>query len=124
MVTVKTKSNPAKTVLIITVGFLLIYILTKWQPSFYIALLLGTLGGLSDYLAKKIDFVWMKLTKWLSLIIPNILLTLVFYLFLTPLAFMSKLFGERNQLNLKNNQSTLFKTSNKSFEPHNFEKTW
>jgi len=121
---VKIKSDPVKTVLVICVGFLVVYIITKLQWTLYTALVVGILGVLSEYISKKIDFVWMKLTWVLSLIVPNILLTFVFYIFLTPIALMSRLFGEKNQLGLKNNKESMFKTSNKKFEPKSFEKTW
>ena len=124
MSAIKIKSDPVKTVLVITVGFLVVFVIAKWQWALYTALVVGILGVLSEYIAKKIDFVWMKLTWVLSLIIPNILLTLVFYLFLTPIALLSRIFGEKNQLGLKNNQNSMFKGSNKKFEPESFEKTW
>jgi K+-transporting ATPase A subunit len=74
-------SNPVKTVLVITVGFLIIYMVTKWQWAIIVSIIIGMLGLLSEYLAKKIEFTWMKLTWILSLIVPNILLTIVFILF-------------------------------------------
>ena len=118
------KSDPVKTVLVITVGMLVVFMFTKWQWAIYVSLIVGILGILSETVAQKIEWVWMKLTWILSLIIPNILLTFVFYLFLTPIALISRLFGEKDQLGLKNNKSSMFKTSNKNFEPQSFEKTW
>ena len=120
----KIKSDPVKTVLVITVGMLVVYLLTNWQWSLYTALIIGILGVLSDYFAKKIDYLWMKLAWVLSLIVPNILLSIVFYLFLTPIALISRIFGEKDQLGLKNNKDTLFKNSNKKFDPTSFENPW
>ncbi len=118
------KSEPIKTVLVITVGMMIVYLITKLQWAVYISLSVGISGVLSEYLAKKIDYLWIKLTWILSLIMPNVLLSIVFYIFLTPIAILSRIFGEKNPLSLKNTSSTLFKDSNKKFEKASFEKPW
>jgi len=119
-----TKSDPVKTILIIVLGFLLVYFITKWQGFLIIALILGGVSFLSKQLAKLIDFLWMKLAWLLGLIIPNILLSAVFYLFLTPLALLSRIGKEKNPLMLKNNRPTLFKEHIKEFDKASFEKPW
>ena len=118
------KLEPVKTVLVITVGFLVVYLITKTKWSLITSLSIGTLGLLSDYLAIKIDFVWSKLTWILSQIVPKILLSIVFYVFLTPIAFISRIFGEKNQLSIKNINPTLFKEHHKIFNRDFFEKPW
>ena len=120
----QTNSDPVKTVLVITVGFLIVYLVTKWPWAIKVSVLIGLPGLVSEYLAKKIDFFWMKLTRVLSLIIPNILLTIIFYFFLTPLALLSKLFGNKNQLTLKNTERSLFNEHNNDFDKASFEKPW
>ncbi|WP_162052206.1 SxtJ family membrane protein [Pontibacter pamirensis] len=120
----KIKSDPVKTVLVITVGMLLVYIISEWEWALYVSLAVGALGLLSGYLAKKIDFLWMKLTWVLSYIMPNIILSIVFYIFLVPVAFLSRIFGEKNQLSLKNTDKSLFKEHKKKYDKVSFEKTW
>ena len=117
-------SNPVKTVLIITVGFVIVYMATKWTWAIKVSVLIGLLGLLSEYLAKKIDLFWMKLAWVLSLIIPNVLLTIIFYFFLTPLALLSRLFGKKNQLTLKNTERSLFNDHKIDFDKASFEKPW
>ncbi len=124
MGSIKIKSDPVKTVLVITVGMLVVHLLTKLQWPLYVSLIIGILGVFSETVAQKIDWLWMKLTWVLSKIIPNILLSLVFYLFLTPIALLSRLFGEKDPLRLKNDRDSVFKEYNKSFKPEGFEKTW
>jgi hypothetical protein len=120
----KTKSEPHKTVLVITVGFLIVHVITKMHWPLVTAIVIGLLGLLSGFLAKKIDYLWLKLSWVLSLIVPNIILSFVFFLILTPIAFLSKIFGEKNQLNLKNTAPSLFKDRAKPFEKVSFEKPW
>ena len=120
----KNKSEPVKTVLTITIGFLVVYLVSKWRWSLNVALIIGLCGVFSTYLAKKIDFVWMKLTWVLSLIVPNILLSLIFYVFLTPIALLSRVFQKHDQLFLKNTVKSTFKDYNKQFEKRSFENPW
>jgi hypothetical protein len=118
------KSEPLKTVLVITVGMLVVYFITNMQWTLMVALVVGGLGLLSDYLAKQIDYLWIKLSWVLSLIVPNIILSIVFYFILTPIAILSRVFGEKNQLNLKNTTPTLFKDYHKKLDNSSFEKPW
>lgn len=118
------KSDPAKTVLTITVGFLVLYLVTKIQWMLTVSVVIGLIGILSTYLSKQIEFLWMKLTWILGQIVPNILLSLIFYVFLFPVALLSRLFGKKNVLNLKNSDHSLFKEKNKDFDKASFEKPW
>jgi hypothetical protein len=118
------KTEPVKTVLVITLGMMIVYMATGWRPALNIAMIVGLGGFLSSYLAEKIDYVWMQLARILGLIIPNILLSAIFYLFLTPLAWLSRMAGNRNPLTLKNTGKTMFKEHNRVFDKTSFEKPW
>ena len=64
----KAKSEPVKTVLTITLGFIILFVVTKWKWALTVSVFIGLAGLLSTYLANKIDFLWMKLSYLLSLI--------------------------------------------------------
>lgn len=117
-------TNPSKTVLTITVGFLVLYLVSKQIAFLYIALGVGVLGAISDYLAEKIDWIWTKIGWVLSFIVPNIIMTIIFYVVLTPTAFLSRLFGKSDPIDLKNSQSSLFKKKDATFSKESFEKPW
>ncbi len=121
---INNKTNAAKTVLTISVGFLLIYLVTKLQWALQVAFIIGLIGVLSDYLSQKIEYLWMKLTWVLSKIVPNILLGAVFYIFLFPLSLVSKIFGKKDNLKLRNKSTTVFVETNKTFDKHSFENPW
>ncbi len=120
----KLKTDPVKTVLTISVGFIVVYLITKWRWAISVSLIVGLTGIFSPYLSKKVDFLWMKLAWLLSLIVPNIILGIIFYFFLFPISFLSKVFRKKDTLQLKNNRNTTFKESNKEFEKVSFEKPW
>lgn len=121
---IKPPSNPAKTVLTICLGFMVVYLATKMKWALTTALLVGLAGLFSDFLAKKIEWVWMKLTELLALIVPNILLGAVFYLFLFPVALLARLFGKKDPMMLKNTSATTWVVKEKAFDKPSFEKPW
>lgn len=116
--------TPIKTVLTILIGFLILYLLTRNEAMLYIALIVGLAGVLSPYLRQKIDFLWMKLAYLLSLIVPNILLTIIFYCILFPIALLSRVFGKKDPLQLKNTSDSTFIKLEKTFDKAHFEKPW
>lgn len=118
------RSKPIYTVLVITVGFLFLYYFRRWEGWLFLAIAIGTLGSISSFLARKIDFFWRQLAYVLSLFMPKILLTLLFFLLLTPLALLSRLFRKEDPLSLKNNKESLFQTYERDLDQSYFEKTW
>jgi ABC-type dipeptide/oligopeptide/nickel transport system permease subunit len=82
------------TILVISMGFLVLHLLFSWQWAVLISLLVGVIGITSPYLSGKIESIWMKFAKILGYIIPNVLLSIVYYLFLFPISALSKLFNK------------------------------
>ncbi len=120
----KKELTPSKTVLTIVIGFLVIYLIGHFNWALWVAIVLGVLGLLSSYLALKIQEAWMGLSTILSYIIPPILLSVVFFIILFPVALLSRLFGEKDPLQLKKTDATLFKTVDRTYSKDTFEKTW
>lgn len=118
------KSNPTQTVLVITVGFLILHLVFKHNSFLYISILIGAIGIISTFLSKKIEWVWFKLTHLLSLIVPNILLGIVFYLFLTPIAFFASMFSKSDPLLIKKPVNTAYKEVNKQYKAEDLKNPW
>ena len=120
----KLNSNPSLTVLTIVFGLLFFNYFLEDEIIFYVCLFLSGIGVLSNKSSVIIEKIWFKVSYILSQIIPNILLSLIFFLLLTPIALLSKLFKSKTDFNSKNNQNTTFKTQNKSFVKESFERAW
>lgn len=118
------KSEPHKTVLTITLGFTIIYYFTRLEWVLFFGLGIGMVSIFSNYSLNIIVLIWAKLTWVLSLIVPNVLLSLIFFLVLFPIAMLSRLFGNDDPLSLKRQKNSLFKPVNKGFYKSSFEKTW
>jgi ABC-type dipeptide/oligopeptide/nickel transport system permease subunit len=118
------KNTPELSVLTIIVGMLFLYVVTHSKYFLYLSLIIGFLGVFSPYLSKKIDFFWMKLALVLSKFIPNILLAIIFFFILFPIALLSKIFSKEQPLYLKNNRKSTFTNVSTHFDANFFEKTW
>ena len=121
---IENKLKAKSTVLVIVVGFIIIYAYSKNFNFLKVSIIIGLLGVISDKASLFIDKIWFKISHILSLIIPNILLGLIFYLILFPIALLSRLFGNKDPLSLKNNQKTLFINKNIIFKAKSFEQSW
>lgn len=118
------KTQPLRTVLTIAVGFTVIHLLTGWNWPLYLALGVGVAGVFSDFLSEKIDFLWMKLAWLLNQIFPNILMSVLFYGFLFPIATLQKLTGNKDPLMLKGKRDTYFHNVDKTFDAKSMENPW
>ena len=112
----KIKSNPPKTLLTISVGFLFIYLFFEFLWAFYASVSVSLIGVISEKISRLIEKVWFKFAEILGMIIPNIVLFIIFYVFLFPLAFLSKIFKKHTLINLKKNSDTNFVEVKKRFK--------
>ena len=120
----KIKSNPSLTLLTIVFGLLVFNYFLDNKNILYLTLILSGLGVFSSKTSFIIEKIWFKISFILSQFIPNILLSVIFFLILTPIALLSKLFNSQTNFNSSNNQKTTFITQNKSFDKNSFERAW
>ena len=113
-----------RTVLVITIGFLVIYYFTGWQWTIITAMLVGAAGVFSNRLSQLIHRVWMKIALILGVIIPNILLTIIFYLVLLPVALLARVFRKEQPLILDNRPDSMFREMKRRFVKEDFNKPW
>lgn len=120
----KFKSNPSKTNLTICIGLTVFYFVFENVVLLYAVLIIGSMGLLSNKINLTIEKFWFLLAKLLGYIIPNIILSIVFYFVLTPLAFFNTFFNKRKYINLKPKKSSQFIKVDKKFNASSFENPW
>jgi ABC-type dipeptide/oligopeptide/nickel transport system permease subunit len=118
------KTESARTVLTITTALLIVYLFTGWQWAVLAGVLLGIAGVFSRTVSRLIHSCWMQVAYLLSLIIPKVLLTLIFYLVLLPVALLSRVFRKESSLKLENHPGSMFRDLNKTFKKEDFKKPW
>jgi hypothetical protein len=116
------KSTPAHTVLTIVTGFLVLYIFLEQVWMLNTAVIVGLLGVFVAPARVLIDFLWMKLAWVLSLIVPRIVLTVFYFVILTPIALLSRVFGKSSLKAKHKNLTSTFTPVDKTFEASSFER--
>ena len=124
MNSIENKLKAKSTILVIVVGFIIIYAYSKNVNFLRISIIIGLVGVISDSASLIIDKIWFKISYILGLIVPNILLGLIFYIILFPIALLSRIFKKDDPLMLYNNKESLFKNKIQKFKNISFEKPW
>ena len=117
----KIKSNTDKTILTICTGLVIIHFLTKYRYLIEISIIMGLLGIFSKFSSLIIEKMWFKLAKMLGYVIPNILLSIIFYTFLFPLSLIQKIFGRKDLLKLKSPSESTYINHSTKFRKNSFE---
>lgn len=115
-------SNPLKTIIVITLGFAAIGTFADQKWALYVALAVGGVGFLFPWSAKQIELVWFSIAKVMGYIVPNILLTLIFYCALFPMAFLAKLFKKADALKLRDKYDSMYVPIEVEFDKSSFER--
>lgn len=117
-------SESTQTILTIVVGLIAFYFVFKANYFLFVALVLGTGALVSEKLAWYAHKAWMMLAKILSYIMPNILLSIIYYLFLTPIALLKRLVTNSDFMLPSKNKDSSFIETLKKINQKDFEKPW
>ena len=104
--------------------FLVLCVLTHRQVFVYLSLSLLIIALFIKPLAGLISKIWLKFAEILGTFNSKVILSLVFYLFLTPIAFLFRIFN-KNPLMLKSENAASFYTErNHTYTRVDLEKMW
>ena len=113
-----------KTILVIVCGFLAFSLILDQPVLAKIALIVGIIAIFIAAAARWMEWLWFKLALGLGYVNSRILLGIVFFVFLLPMAWFSRLFT-RDSLNLKRtNGSSIFHTRNHKYRKKDLENLW
>ncbi|MDQ5984326.1 MAG: hypothetical protein CSYNP_00019 [Syntrophus sp. SKADARSKE-3] len=120
-----TKLEAIKTNAILTLAFLIAYLIfdVKWLLWAAIALCAGS--AFESRITTAIAEYWMRFAAIAGKVNSRIILFIMFFFILTPIAFLYRLFN-RDQVDhfLQNRRSTYFDDIQKSYGREDFEKLW
>ncbi len=120
----KERGKHIETLLVIATGMTVFFLVTKKEYFLYIGIGLAVIGLAIPIAAKYIHLGWMGIAKVLGFINSHIILGLVFFLFLTPLALLRRI-GRKDGLQLKKkNEGSYFSKKEHVFEDKDLENPW
>lgn len=114
----------AKAQLVIVTGLLVIYFFTKNQYVLYAALAVGILCVFVPIVGDWIVTGWFKLAEVLGNINGKILLSILFWVFLFPIALLYRL-SAKNPMSVKHtNEPSLYHVRDHQYKKEDLENTW
>ena len=121
------REKELETILTLCVALVVLFFITKKQHAYYLTLsvALGLIGMFSKYLTSKISWAWLKLGEMMGAVMSKVILSAVFFLFLFPIALLSRLFSKNNNLQLKKTSTnSYYFTRNHKYEAKDLENVW
>lgn len=85
--------------------------------------ILGVIGLFIPWVAEKIHWAWMKLAEGLGYVMSKVILTIVFVVFLVPIAAVSRLFRKKT-VAIKQGGASYFKERNFTYDKESLEHVW
>lgn len=109
--------------LVFAIVLIILYLVYKNVYFLYGALLAGGIGVLIPALSRQIHNLWMKLAELMGFVMNKVILGLVFFVFLVPIALLSRVF-RKNPLKVKKNTGTYFSERNFTYNKKSLEQLW
>jgi hypothetical protein len=112
-----------ETSLVLTTGFLVIYIFTLNYLFIYLALAFGITGIFLKPVAKYLAIAWFKLADVLNFIMSKIILGTLFFVVLVPIALLYRI-SNNDKLKLKKSDKTNWIERNHDYSSADLENIW
>lgn len=120
-----TRAKQLETILVIAAGMIAFHFIFDLVEFLYVALGVAVLGLAIPIAAKYIHLGWMGLAKVLGFINSHILLGVIFFIILTPLALVRRIFSKADELQLKRKDSdTYFTTRDHTYTSADLDNPW
>lgn len=110
--------------LAMVVGFVALSLIFDIPILIYIALVIGFGSLLSTTVQRGIIFVWEKIAKVIGTVNSYLLLSVIFFIFLTPIALLMKLLNNKDSLRLKKPTDSNFFERNLKFKKEDLSNIW
>lgn len=117
------KDKHLGTILVFVIVLIILFLVYRNVNLLYAALALGAIAILIPALSRKIHAVWMKFAEMLGFVMNKVILGMVFFIFLVPIAFLSRLF-RKNPLIVKKGKDSYFSERNFTYNKKSLEQLW
>ncbi len=118
------KEKNQETILAIILGLLVIWYFTHVKELVFVSLALAFIGLLVQTVASWITWFWLKLSHAMGWVMSKVIMSLVFYLVLFPIALLSRLFTKGNLQLKKSSSNSYYKDRSHVYEANELENPW
>ena len=117
------KDKSLETLLVLTGAMVLLFWIYNKKIFLLFALLLVVIGVASPYVSKKISWLWLKFSEAIGYVISKVMLSIIFFLFLVPLAFINRIF-RKDVLGLKKKETSYYSNRDHLYKSKDLENMW
>lgn len=117
------EQNIYKNISIITGGFLVFHLIFDLDVLLYIGVGVSVGSALIPSLGKLINWMWMKLALGLGWFNSRVLLSIIYFVFLFPIAMISRIFN-RDSLNINKRGESYYTNRNHIYQKEDLENIW
>jgi hypothetical protein len=117
------KEKAFEAILVISTGLLLFYFITHRQVFLYSSFIFGAIGVFVKPLATWIAIGWYKVGELLGMIVSKVILTVVFFFLLVPIALLYRLFN-KDPLRLKKQDKSNWSIREHVYSGNDLKNTW
>ena len=117
------KEKSLETLLVLVGAFIVIFWVSSKKIYLLVALILILIGIVSPFLSAKISWAWLKLAELIGSVMSKVILSVVFFVFLVPIALVYRL-TKKNPLFLKRQDESYYIVRNKQYSPKDIENIW
>ena len=109
--------------LVFTLVLIILFLSYKNVKFLYAALVIGAIALFMPALSRKIHDLWMKFAEVLGMVMNKVILGLVFFIFLVPVALLSRVF-RKNPLKVTKEKTSYFSERNFTYTKKSLEHLW
>lgn len=110
-------------ILTIAAALLIFYFILEVEVLIPIALGLMLVGLIFKWLSSKLIWLWFKMSEGMGYVMSRVILSIVFFLFLFPIAMLSRLF-RKDLLKLRKSGESNYTVRNYTYTPSDLENPW
>ncbi len=118
------KVEKLKSLVTLVVGFLLVFLITKKVVFVYVAFCISIIALYIPFIAGLLFRGWTGLIHVLGTINSYILLTVIFFIILIPLAFASRLFKKNTLLKADSDSDSYYITREHEYTAEDLKNVW
>src|ERR1035437_4333591 len=117
------KSKSLETLLVLVGALIVVFWISTKKIYLLVALIFILIGVISPFLSAKISWVWLKFAELIGGVMSKIILSVVYFVFLVPIALLYRL-TKKNPLFLKRQEGSYYISRNKQYSPKDIENIW